>query len=136
VRRLLPQRQVHSAEVEPWRNDLETRKQNVLQKQWVRKGKRKFKLTVVGWPQSFHFLTFVELNLTFEQILLQNWIFSNTHLWMKLFHECVVGILIFSIFHLFLFITNLTHKKLFFSSDSEFYYVIPCPTLLTHVGRY
>jgi hypothetical protein len=29
-------------------------------------------LTIVGWPQSFHFLTFVELNLTFEQILLQN----------------------------------------------------------------
>ena len=72
MRRLLPQRQVHSAEVEPWRNDLETRKQNVLQKQRVRKGKRKFKLTVVGWPQSFHFLTFVELNLTFEQIWLQN----------------------------------------------------------------
>ena len=39
MRRLLPQRQVHSAEVEPWRNDLETRKQNVLQKQRVRKGK-------------------------------------------------------------------------------------------------
>ena len=72
MRRLLPQRQVHSAEVEPWRNDLETRKQNVLQKQRVRKGKCEFELTIVGWPQSFQFLTFVELNLTFEQILLQN----------------------------------------------------------------
>ncbi len=72
MRRLLSQRQVHSAEVEPGRNDLETRKQNVLQKQRVRKGKCEFKLTIVGWPQSYHFLTFVELNFTFDQILLQN----------------------------------------------------------------
>jgi hypothetical protein len=72
VWRLLSQRQVHSAEVEPWRDDLETREQNVLQKQRVRKGKCEFKLTIVGWPRSYHFLTFVELNLTFDQILLQN----------------------------------------------------------------